>query len=398
MRVGTPGFVPGRLTEARMARRIPSMAALARLMSMNPSTVSRWEDDTSAPDAEALARLATQFGVRQEYFLRPVFDDNRPKFLRSLASTLVRDLDYQRAQMRWLQEISNVVEHYVDFPTVDVPDVLAGANYRQLEDDDLERIALDLRRHWKLGDGPCTDVVGLMERVGFIIGVIEMGTAKLDGLCSWSPVDRRPHVLLANDKNCFTRRQMDAGHEMSHGILHRDVSPDEFKKDLKKIEAQAFRLASAFLLPSTTYPLEVREPSLASLVALKERWRVSVKAQIRRLVDLEMIDSDYAIHLYKLYSAKGWARGEPLDNHWTPVEPRILREGLNMIVDAGIRSKTDLLGVEFTISAGDVENLSGLPNGWFTHQPAEIVQLKRERNMAAHQPDGSASILPFQPK
>ncbi|GJE40252.1 XRE family transcriptional regulator [Methylobacterium persicinum] len=395
MRVGTPGFVPERLKEARMARRISSMSALARLMSINPSTVSRWEDGSSAPDTDALLRLAEQFSVRPEYFLRPFLDDGRPVFLRSLSSTLVRDLDYQRAQMRWLQEISSVVEHYVDFPSVDIPDVLAGASYRQLREEDLERIALDLRRHWRLGEGPCTDVVGLMERVGFVLGSIEMGTAKLDGLCSWSPIDGRPHVLLATDKMSFARRQMDAAHEMAHGILHRNVAPEELKHNLKFIETQAFRLASAFLLPSTTYPIEVRSPSLAGLVSLKERWRVSVKAQIKRLSDLEIIPGDFAAHLYKLYSAKGWSREEPLDRQWNPVEPRLLSDALHLIVEDGGRTKSDLLALEFTMSAGDIENLAGLPNGWFSRERADVVRLKPSETSGEARSEMGGSVLPF---
>jgi len=90
------------------------------------------------------------------------------------------------------------------------------------------------------------------------------------------------------------RRQMDAAHEMAHAVLHRNVSEDGLRKDLKAIESQAFRLASAFLLPSTTYPHEVRHPSLATLLSLKERWRVSIKAQIKRLVDLDIIPPEHA--------------------------------------------------------------------------------------------------------
>ena len=100
---------------------------------------------------------------------------------------------------------------------------------------------------------------------------------------------------------------------------------EELKRDLKLIETQAFRLASAFLLPSTTYPIEARAPSLASMVNLKQRWRVSIKAQIKRLADLDIIPADYATHLYKLYSAKGWSREEPLDRQWAVTEPRVLR-------------------------------------------------------------------------
>jgi Zn-dependent peptidase ImmA (M78 family)/transcriptional regulator with XRE-family HTH domain len=394
MRVGTLGFVPGRLSEARAARRIPSMSALARGMSLNPSTVSRWEDGSSTPDTEALIRLANHLDVRQEYFLRPVHDAGRPVFLRSLASTLVRDLDYQRAQMRWLQEISHVVEHYVDLPAVDLPDVLNGATYRQLRDEDIERIALDLRRHWRIGEGPCTDVVALMERVGIVVGVIEMGTAKLDGLCSWSPFDGRPHVLLASDKMSFARRQMDAAHELAHALLHQGVTSEELKRDLKFIETQAFRLASAILLPSTTYPIEVRAPSLASLVVSKERWRVSIKAQIKRLADLEVIPPEFSTHLYKLYSAKGWSREEPLDRQWVPSEPRILRDAIHLIVDENVRTKEDLLAVEFAISAADVEILAGLPAGWFAHERAEVLRLKVGSQRSTAQ---DAEILPFMP-
>lgn len=392
------GFVPERLKEIRWARRIPSMSALAKLLSINPSTVSRWEDGSYAPEGEVLARLASILNVRQEYFLRPVFADERPMFLRSLASTHIRDLDYQRSQMRWLQEISSVVEHYVDLPAVDIPDVLAGASYLQLRDEDIEEIALGLRKHWGLGDGPCTDVVGLMERVGFVIGVIEMGTSKLDGLCSWSPVDKRPHVLLASDKMSFFRRQMDAAHEMAHGILHRNVPLEEFKKNLAKIEEQAFRLASAFLLPSTAYPFEARIPSLASLLTLKERWHVSIKAQIKRLGDLEVITPETATHLYKMYSSKGWSKGEPLDKAWKAVEPHVLKDALHLIVDAGVRSKADLLGLEFTVSAGDVENLTGLPNGWFSHEAADIVRLKPAMSNTGAAADQNADIVQFPSK
>jgi Zn-dependent peptidase ImmA (M78 family)/transcriptional regulator with XRE-family HTH domain len=370
------GFIPERIAEARAARRIPSMSALARAMSLNPSTVSRWEDGTSAPDAETLASLASFLGVRPEFFLRPLNYSDRPTFLRSLASTQARDLKYQSTQMRWLQEVSHALEHYVDFPEVDIPDVMSGTRYSQLRDEDLERIALDLRRYWGLGEGPCGDMVTHLERIGCIVSTIEIGTAKLDGLCSWSPIDGRPFILLATDKMSFARRQMDAAHEMAHAILHRDVSELELKKDLKLIEAQAFRLAGAFLLPSTTFPVEMKNPSLSAMVIAKERWRVSIKAQIRRLVQLNCIPDDMGTHFYKLYSAKGWSREEPFDRVWKPSVPRVLSDAIHLIVDGGVRSKADLLALEFAISAGDVENLAGLEPGWFGRQEATVIQLK----------------------
>ncbi|WP_206677367.1 hypothetical protein, partial [Caulobacter sp. SSI4214] len=54
------------------------------------------------------------------------------------------------------------LENYVDLPDLNLPDVLGGASWRQLRDTDLDAIALDLRRHWRIGEGPCTDVVSVL--------------------------------------------------------------------------------------------------------------------------------------------------------------------------------------------------------------------------------------------
>lgn len=396
MKSGTPGFVPGRLAEARAARRIPTKSALARLLGISPSTVSRWEDGSSSPDTEGLMQLSRKLDLRPAFFLRPILESDKPAFLRSLSSTLVRDRDYQLAQMRWLQEISAAIEHYVDFPDLDIPDVLGRTSYRQLRDEDLELIAGGLRQHWGLGDGPCLDVVALLERIGIIVGSIEIGTAKLDGICSWSPESGRPHVLLAEDKMSFARRQMDAAHELAHAVLHREVTRDELKRDLKFIEAQAFRLASALLMPSTSYPLEVSEVSLSTFVVLKERWKTSVKSQIKRLSDLDIISKEYSVHLYKLYSAKGWSRGEPYDDVWSLQEPRALRDAITLIVDENVRTKEDLLNLEFTMTAEDVESLSNLPHGWLSRSSAEIVKLK-EQNRSKLEPllDTGNRVIPF---
>lgn len=397
MRIGTLGFIPARLTEAREARRIATKSALAKRLGVSPTSVSRWEDESAdqSPDHATLVRLAGELQVRPEFFLRPPFRSERPTFLRSLSSTLVRDLNYQKSQMHWLQEISFVLSHYVDLPEVDIPDVLDGASYNELQDDDIESIAVRLRQHWNLGEGPCGDVVALMERIGIVVATIRMNTTKLDGLCSWSPIDGRPHVLLATDKMSFPRRQMDAAHELAHAVLHQLVPEEEFQDNLRVIEQQAFRLASALLMPSVTYPHEVKHPSLAMFTSLKERWRISIKAQIKRLSDLEIIPEDFARQLYKLYSAKGWSKGEPLDRHWPVTAPKALRDSLNLIVDNGVRGKRDLLATEFTISAADLENLCSLPRGWFDREAAEVVSLKSREDLPHRDRSGVGEIIPF---
>lgn len=393
MRNGTPGFVPSRLTEAREARRVNTREALARALGKSASTIQRWEEGDASPEPDALIQLSSCLGVRPEFFLRPSKKEERPTFFRSQATALKRDKAYQRARIVWLQDVSHALQHYVELPEVDVPDLLGSRKVTSLSMEEIEGFAEHLRRYWQLEDGPCLDVVAHMERVGFVIGSEEMQTGKLDGLFKWSEAEKRPYVLLASDKMSYARRQMDAAHEMAHAVLHRRVSTDEFDEHFDLIEQQAFRLASAFLMPRGTYVIEAKQQTLGAFSVLKERWRVSIKAQIWRLQELGEIPDEYVRALYKSYSAKGWARGEPFDDAWPLQRPRALAEACNAIVDAQVRSKADLLHVDFAIPEQDVVALCGLPSDWFSTDQGPIVRLVPR--VPAERPPTSATIVPF---
>jgi Zn-dependent peptidase ImmA (M78 family) len=259
--------------------------------------------------------------------------------------------------------------------------------------EEIEGFAEHLRRYWQLGDGPCLDVVAHMERVGFVVGSEEMQTGKLDGLFKWSEAEKRPYVLLASDKMSYARRQMDAAHEMAHAVLHRRVSASEFEEHFDLIEKQAFRLASAFLMPRSRYPTDAKLQTLGAFSVLKERWRVSIKAQIWRLQELNEIPDDYARSLYKSYSAKGWSKGEPFDDAWQLQRPRALAEACNAIVDAKIRSKADLLHIDFAIPKQDVVSLCGLPSDWFSTEQGPIVKLVPR--VQDERPQSPATVVPF---
>jgi len=377
MSPNTTKFVSGRLKEARDARGIPTLITLASLLNVNTSSVSRWEDGQSVPSGEKLLDLAEKLNLRPSYFLRPMFNHgDGPVFFRSLASARKRDIGRQRARLRWLQEISIVIQHYIDLPELDTPDLLHGESYQTLRDEDIERIAEELRIYWKLGSDPVANVVDLIERHGFFVGADEMGTTALDGLCNWSSFNSRPYIMLAKDKMSFFRRQMDAAHEMSHAILHKGVSDEALKQDFDLIEAQAFRLASAFLMPAKAFALAVRVPTLSRLMVLKDHWHVSIKAMIRRCKDLALVSPEEERQLYKYYSAKGWSKEEPLDRTVPVASPRMLGQALGLIVSSGIRTKEELLANEFTVKAHDVESLLCLDDGWFSKKTGQLFNFE----------------------
>lgn len=393
-RAGTPGFQAARLTQAREARGLNTLLSLAGLLGVNTSTVSRWEDGTSSPSPDMLEKLAALLRVRPAFFLRSGDDSKGAVFFRSLAAARKRDRARQLARLEWVRDITEVVAHYIALPRVDVPDLLACADWRTLRDEDIEGLATELRRHWRLGLGPIANVLTPIEKAGIIVACDEMGTTNLDGLCRWSAADGRPYVLLATDKMNFFRRQMDAAHEMAHVVLHRGVDAADLAAEFDLVERQAFRLASAFLMPSETFSLAVAQPSMSRFRVLKDTWRVSIKAMIRRCQDLEILDRDEATQLYKYYSARGWSKGEPGDDVVAVAKPRLLAQALGMIIDEGLRTKEDLLASDFTLAAGDVEDLCGLTPGWFEIATGDVVSLQLRPREKAGQSDPGV-VVPF---
>lgn len=376
MPVGVRRFNGNRLTEARTARGIHSSRALADILGRAPSTVGRWEVGESSPEPSALADVARALSLPEEFFLESRDDRGSTMFFRSFVAALKSSRAMQRARLLWLADVAAVAEHYAVIPPVDLPDLLAGRSYRDLRDEDFERLAGDLREHWGLGLRPVDNVVALLERIGVIVAAEHMDTDRLDGLSFWA-ASGRPCILLANDKQSYARRQFDAAHELAHLVLHRGVSEDELVSELKLVEAQADKFASAFLLPAAQYSVEVQAIDLYELERLKVRWKVSIKAQIFKLRSLDLLSEEAAASLFKRYSAKGYtSKGEPYDNGAWPLQrPVALADIFSAVVSEGGLSKEELLA-DFCLSANDVESLSGLPQGWFAQQSARVIELR----------------------
>jgi len=93
----------------------------------------------------------------------------------------------------------------------------------------------------------------------------------------------------------------------------------------KDLEDEADAFAAELLTPSGVIARAMpSRPTLSSLAMLKTQWGVSIKSLIRRARELEVIDQDRAISLYKQISSRGWNRFEP--GHVPVEKPRAFRK------------------------------------------------------------------------
>lgn len=336
--------------------------------------MSKWETGEQTPDPEALERLASALNVRVSYFLSPSYNSEAaPRHFRSMATATATLRKKCGARLSWLQEVSLTLQQWVDFPQVNIPQI-SLPHFSKITEDDIEAAAEECRRHWRLGTGPISDMLLVLENAGVVVAFDEMETDKLDGVSEWAEPEGRPYVLLASDKNTCVRSRFDAAHELGHLVLHRGVTEMEIRNLSlhKELERQAHRFASAFLMPAERFSIEVQRFSLDALLAMKSRWRTAVGAMIMRCRDLDLISDEYASQLFKYRSARRWTKQEPLDDVWERERPRLLSRSLRLILEEG-GVALDALAEELSLSPADVEALCDLPSGFMTDRGGNVV-------------------------
>lgn len=380
MRSGVAGFQPARLVQARMARGMTQIA-LARTIGRTSGTLSKWEAGEQQPEADTLDRLSQCLGLPASWFLKPVPDyGDGVCFFRSTVAATKAAQAIAQIRLKWLNEISVNLQHWLEWPEISLP-TIDKIDHKNISEEDIEEAAALCRKTWKLGLGPISNMILVLENAGVICTREELGYTRMDGASQWFKTDGRPYVFLAADKANAVRSRFDAAHELGHLVLHRSVSGLDFTKRNPEIERQAHRFASAFLLPAESFAAEVSRPSLDTFLALKPRWKVSIAAMIVRCADLGIIDPAYATRLWKNYSSRGWRRGEPLDDSLPIETTRILPRAIDLMLSSGGFDKPGVV-LTLGLSQSDSESLCGLSAGYFSggNNPknAQIVRLKTE--------------------
>lgn len=364
-------FNPLRLTEARIAKGL-SVAELANEIGLSRQAVALLErGDTQQPKAETVMNMADVLGFPRSFFYS--HNDTQFKgntFFRASSSLTKKVREAQLVKADFVEMILCQLEKYVEFPKVNLPplNTLEGSNWSI---GDIEELAAYCRSYWGLGIRPVDDMVMLLESNGVLVSSIDTGALTLDAFCQ--PRGSRPLIVLSNDKQSAVRRQFDSAHELGHLLMHKDsinnqtlMSPEEFRQ----MEDQANRFASSFLLPKEGFEKSLRSTTLNHFTEIKGYWKTSIGAMIKRCKDLNIIDDVRYTSLQKQISTRKIRTREPLDDVLPISEPKVLKQAIEMIVKAEVRTASDLL-FELDLPATIVEEVCSLKQGYFGPHSSE---------------------------
>lgn len=277
-------MIGDRIQQARQAAGL-SLRALAEKANVSAMAISKYENNQSTPSSTVLLALSAALGVRSEYFFRQ-------------GEVELTDINHrehhqlpEKEERKVLADIKEQLERWIALEEVaPAPWSVAFALPTDLKAkitdyDEIEECALSMRRHWKLGINPVSDLIDTIETKGIKVLITQYdGHKHFNGLSA--RVNGAPVVVVGKhwpgDRQRFT-----LAHELGHLVLHGRLAN-------KLDEEQAcHRFAGAFLAPkpSVLQCLGERRShlELQELHLLKLDWGLSMQAWSFRARDLNII-------------------------------------------------------------------------------------------------------------
>ncbi|WP_257985490.1 XRE family transcriptional regulator [Bacillus sp. V5-8f] len=382
-------FNGARLKEGRIYRGY-TISDLAVELDVSKQMISKYENNKATPTFEALLQIIRVLNFPKEYFYEdPLSVKTGNTYFRSLLSTGKKEREMQYDRVKYLTIIRAMLEEYVDFPELEVPE------FPESYATDIEAAANKLREYWNLGNKPIKNIVYLLETKGFVLSSMRLGKKNIDAFGSHHELDGKPYysIVLGNEKRSFYRRQFDVAHELGHKILHDpylnidDLSKEEFKL----MEQEANDFAAAFLLPANAFLKDVliHPNDLMYYISLKKRWSVSVGAMVMRAYKLGAITEGTYHYMQRQISQKGWRTSEPLDDIKEISDPVSMKQAVELLIENDYATGEELVQklshhYGLSLNREEVEELLGLDSGYLKTEDVpfndNIVSLKERYN------------------
>jgi Zn-dependent peptidase ImmA (M78 family)/DNA-binding XRE family transcriptional regulator len=323
-----------RLKEVREAR-IMTQEELAQRIGITRASISAFEKGFKFPSIQTVSLLSKELKIPMAYLqnTRPPRSNRIGPLSYRKKSRTSQAVQNQMSRLEeWLEDIYSVYNSYINFPEINfIP--AESVDYENISDEDIEKIAMELRAQWGMGLGPIANLMDFVEANGIVAGRANL-ESDIEAVSVWR--SQRPHILINKAITSCFRIRMSLAHELGHLVLHRLVNEEDYDDNKKHelMEKQASLFAGAFLFPRQSFYTEFHSIRNDALLILKKRWKVSMGAIVMRARNLEFITENNVKTFYKQLNTRGYSRKmEPLDDKF-PVEPiKLFSEAVNVLAE-----------------------------------------------------------------
>ena len=269
---------------------------------ISKSAIGKYELGKMLPDSKNLIALANALNVNVDYFFRPLnyklinIEFRKKAKLQQAKQRQIKakTLDYLERYIE-IEELLNKRNNFIN--------PLESNRISNLQD--IEKVAVELRNKWNIGDSPILNLLDLLEDKGFKIFEVETSN-DFEGLSAWA--ESIP-VIVLNKNSDNLRKRFTALHEVAHLLLQFSDTNNE---------KLCHTFAGAFLMPAHILinELGAKRHSLAlpELIAIKETFGISVQALVMRAKAVDIVNENYVkrffiyVHKHHLQNENNWGK------------------------------------------------------------------------------------------
>ncbi len=264
---------------------------LAKSTGLTKQAISLYEKGLRLPDSHNLLKLAVSLTVTPDYF----YEEHNVKLAMNEVSYRKGGLINERQRGVVEGMAADALKGYLDLEIIANESVAFTNPLEDLyvrDESDAEKAAKVLRKKWKLGEGPISNISGLLERKGIRVLKIDFRFHfRHEGLSGWAD-DRRIPVIVLNDRQQNVPRvRFTILHELGHLLL---MIPREV--DLDTVERLCDTFAGAVLMPAEVLAQEFGRNrtaiSMSELRRIKALYGMSIKAIMVRARMINLITYD----------------------------------------------------------------------------------------------------------
>jgi Zn-dependent peptidase ImmA (M78 family)/transcriptional regulator with XRE-family HTH domain len=283
---------------------------LAEQIHVSQGEMSKIEAGVREPSEDLVAQLAHSLDCVPDFFYLtdPIRFGSGCIYNRKKQSTSQKTLrqlfalvNKRRIEIRRLLQAVELPDNV--FPRFDVEDYASPAD-----------IARKVRATWRLPPGPLGNLTRTIEDAWGLVVREDFRSPKVDALSQWLP--GIPPMFFINESSPADRMRFSLAHELGHIVMHQIQTDD--------MEKEADRFAAEILMPEESIKPHLMEITLPKLAALKQHWRVSMNALLKRACDLGTITERTKNYLWFKMGSLGYKTVEP--GPIAPEQPKILDE------------------------------------------------------------------------
>lgn len=300
---------------ARQLRQL-TQKEVAEAIGISQGQLSKAEHGIQELDKPTLESLAAYYEVPFQFFYKELDPTPVSCYYYRKRVTTNKVLDSFTALVQIFKIFLEDFLSPVELPEFDIPTCTPDNDVTPTEIANRTRFALGIYK------GPVPNLTTLLENHGILIVKFDFGTNKLDGLSTYTSKGRK--IIFLNSQMPNDRMRFSLAHELGHTIMHGGQVPSP-ERD---IEAEANEFANQFLMPCEEIEPMLIGVNMYDLVALKKKWKVSMKALLYRAKSLMTITEKNYRNLQIFYSKKGFNHGEPFPLAYEA--PTLLTETINL--------------------------------------------------------------------